>query len=75
MKGLAGHKTEQKQLDEYMMRLLHQFTCTVFMVEVDGLIAYSSGSQTVIEARITVPSTITISGSHTICQTIQNHFE
>lgn len=67
LRGLAGHKTDKQMMDELLMRLLHQFACTVFMTEVDSFIGYSSGSQVVLEMRISVPSGITIQGAHSIC--------
>ncbi len=67
MKNLAGHRTEQAKMNEYMMRLIHQFMCSIFITEVEGFIGYTSGSKNVLEIRIAVPSTLTIAGSHQVC--------
>lgn len=75
MRNLSGHKTSQDKMDEYMMRLLHQFMCGILIKEVEGFIGYTSGSKNVLEIRLAVPSTLTIAGSHQVCQTIQSEFE
>ncbi|CAL5980611.1 Cation_efflux family protein [Hexamita inflata] len=75
MKQLAGHRTEEKVMDEMMVRLINQMPCSIYITAVEGFIGYSSGQQNVYEIRINVQNNITLAKGHDICQQIQNTFE
>ncbi|CAL6059584.1 Cation_efflux family protein [Hexamita inflata] len=75
MKQLAGHKADDKVMDEMMVRLINQLPCSIYITDVEGFIGYSSGQQNVFEIRINVQNSITLAKGHDICQKIQNTFE
>ena len=50
-----------------MMCLLHSFTCTIVVTEIESLIVYSSGSKLVVEIMIIVPPETSLIDSHAIC--------
>ena len=74
-RSLTGYRVGKEEMKAHIMMLIHQLPCSVFIRSIESAVGVISGSQAVLEFRLIVPETFSVSDAHNICQSVQTAFE